>query len=37
MTIRLIITGNEVYTGLIQDRFQAIIEKKAGNLGADIV
>ena len=37
MTIRLIIVGNEVYTGLIQDRFQAIIEEKAGNLGADIL
>jgi len=37
MTIRLIIVGNEVYTGLIQDRFHAIIEEKTGNLGADIL
>ncbi len=36
MTIRLIIVGNEVYTGLIQDRFQAIIEEKVGDLGASI-
>ena len=37
MTIRLIIVGNEVYTGLIQDRFQAIIEEKVGALGAEIL
>ena len=27
LKIRLIITGNEVYNGLVQDRFQAIVEK----------
>ena len=34
LTIRLIITGNEVYSGLIQDRFQAIVERKVTALGA---
>jgi len=34
LKIRLIITGNEVYNGLIQDRFQAIVEKKIRALGA---
>ena len=34
LKIRLIITGNEVYNGLIQDRFQAIVEKKTRALGA---
>jgi len=36
LKIRLIITGNEVYNGLIQDRFQAIVEKKTQALGATI-
>ena len=36
LKIRLIITGNEVYKGLIQDRFQAIVEKKTKALGATI-
>ena len=36
LKIRLIITGNEVYNGLIQDRFQAIIEKKIRVLGARV-
>lgn len=36
LKIRLIITGNEVYNGLIQDRFQAIVEKKTKALGATI-
>jgi len=31
---RLIITGNEVYSGLIQDKFAAIVEKKIKALGA---
>jgi molybdenum cofactor synthesis domain-containing protein len=34
LKIRLIITGNEVYNGLIQDRFQTIVEKKTRALGA---
>jgi molybdenum cofactor synthesis domain-containing protein len=33
---RLIITGNEVYNGLIQDRFQAVVEKKIKALGATL-
>lgn len=37
LKIRLIIVGNEVYDGLIQDRFQAIVEKKAQDLGARIL
>jgi molybdenum cofactor synthesis domain-containing protein len=34
LKIRLIITGNEVYNGLVQDRFQAIVERKVSALGA---
>jgi len=37
LKIRLAIVGNEVYDGLIQDRFQAIIEEKAAAVGAKIV
>jgi molybdenum cofactor synthesis domain-containing protein len=37
LKIRLAIVGNEVYNGLIQDRFQAIVEKKAADLGAMVV
>ncbi len=36
LKIRLIITGNEVYNGLIQDRFQAIVERKVKALGASL-
>ena len=36
LKIRLIITGNEIYNGLIQDRFRAIIEKKTKALGATV-
>jgi len=36
LKIRLIITGNEVYNGLIQDRFQTIVEKKIQALGATL-
>ena len=36
MKIRLIITGNEVYKGLIKDKFQAIVQKKASALGASV-
>lgn len=36
LKIRLIIVGNEVYDGLIQDRFQSIVEKKAAALGTRI-
>ncbi|MBT8357493.1 MAG: molybdopterin-binding protein [Deltaproteobacteria bacterium] len=34
LKIRLIITGNEVYSGLIQDRFENIVEKKIQAFGA---
>jgi len=37
LKVRLIITGNEIYKGLIQDKFQAIVEKKVKALGATIV
>ena len=37
LKIRLIIVGNEVYNGLVQDRFQAIVEEKTGALGADVL
>jgi molybdenum cofactor synthesis domain-containing protein len=36
LKIRLIITGNEVYKGLIKDKFQAIVKKKAEDLGATL-
>jgi molybdenum cofactor synthesis domain-containing protein len=36
LKIRLVITGNEVYNGLIQDKFQAIVEKKIKALGASL-
>lgn len=36
LKIRLIITGNEVYNGLIQDRFQAIVKRKVTALGATL-
>jgi molybdenum cofactor synthesis domain-containing protein len=37
LKIRLAIVGNEVYDGLIQDRFQAIVEEKAQALGAQVL
>ncbi|MCP4022339.1 MAG: molybdopterin-binding protein [Desulfobacteraceae bacterium] len=36
LKIRLIITGDEVYQGLIKDRFQKIVEKKTTILGATL-
>ena len=33
LKIRLAIIGNEVYNGLVQDRFQAIVEEKTARLG----
>ena len=35
--IRLLITGNEVYDGLIEDRFEAIVRKKLTALGATLL
>jgi len=32
--VRLVITGDEVYKGLIKDKFQAIVRKKVEDLGA---
>ncbi len=37
LKIRLAIIGNEVYDGLIQDRFQAIVEEKTARLGAHVL
>lgn len=37
MKIRLIIIGNELYNGLIQDRFQKIIAQKTQALGANVL
>lgn len=37
LKIRLIIVGNEVYDGLIQDRFQDIVENKTQELGAKVI
>jgi len=34
LNVRLIITGNEVYDRLIEDRFEAIVKKKVENFGA---
>lgn len=36
LKIRLIITGDEVYKGLIKDKFQAIVEDKTTLLGATL-
>ncbi len=36
MRTRLIITGNEVYEGLIEDRFESIVRAKLENMGADL-
>ncbi len=33
MRVRLAVTGSEVYNGLIQDRFQAVVEKKLNAFG----
>jgi len=37
MKARLAITGSEVYNGLIEDRFQAIVEKKLKAYGASLI
>ena len=34
LTVRLIITGDEVYNGLIKDKFKKIVEKKITQMGA---
>lgn len=36
LTARLIITGNEVYDGLIEDRFEKIVSKKLADLGSTL-
>jgi molybdenum cofactor synthesis domain-containing protein len=36
LKIRLIITGDEVYKGLVQDRFQAIVKEKVTRLGGSL-
>ena len=35
--VRLLITGNEVYDGLIEDRFEAIVSRKLAALGAALL
>jgi hypothetical protein len=35
--VRLIITGNEVYDGLIEDKFEAIVKDKLEAFGADLL
>ena len=37
LKIRLIIVGNEIYNGLIQDRFQEIVERKTHALGGRVL
>ncbi|WP_319407446.1 molybdopterin-binding protein [uncultured Desulfosarcina sp.] len=34
--VRLVVTGSEVYDGLIEDRFEAIVEKKLSAFGATL-
>lgn len=36
LKVRLIITGDEVYKGLVQERFKAIVERKITALGASL-
>ena len=36
LKVRLIITGDEVFNGLVQDRFRVIVEKKVAALGASL-
>jgi molybdenum cofactor synthesis domain-containing protein len=35
--VRLVITGNEVYEGLIEDRFEAIVKEKLAAFGASLL
>lgn len=35
--VRLIITGNEVYEGMIEDRFEAIVKDKLSTFGASLL
>ncbi len=35
--IRLLITGSEVYDGLIEDRFEAVVKRKIAPLGAELL
>ena len=35
--VGLVITGNEVYHGLIEDRFEPIVRRKVGEYGSDVV
>lgn len=35
-SVRLVITGSEIYDGTIQDRFQAIVEKKLAHYGSKL-
>ncbi len=34
---RLVVTGSEVYTGLIQDKFEPIVKKKMASFGSELV
>jgi molybdenum cofactor synthesis domain-containing protein len=36
LKVRLIITGNEIYDGLIEDRFEAIVRRKVEQYGATL-
>jgi len=36
-SVRLVITGNEVYEGLIEDRFEDIVRSKLGAFGASLL
>ena len=35
--VRLVITGNEVFDGLIEDRFEAIVREKLAAFGASLL
>ncbi|MEJ2157136.1 MAG: molybdopterin-binding protein [Desulfobacteraceae bacterium] len=37
LRVRLIITGSEVYEGLIEDKFEAIVQRKLASFGAELL
>ncbi len=37
LRVRLIITGSEVYEGLIEDKFEAIVRRKLASFGAELL
>jgi molybdenum cofactor synthesis domain-containing protein len=37
LKVRLVVTGNEVYDGLIEDRFETIVSKKVQSYGSSLI